>query len=159
MTPKTKAILKTSAAVLAGGTAFLYLPIVSFAVAPEAYSWLHVGLAMVHPLLGEALLAGGVLYFVGSSIKKTWKKYFSEKKLEKKIEQIVEQKLAHQNASEVQEEQNKQSVRRNTRDTLNTTKKMTDQNDLPKNSVKAHHSRIGQNTLKKLNEQNQKDAA
>ena len=96
MSPKTKAILKTTAAVVAGAAVYAYLPLVSFAFLPQVTSWIHMGLAAVHPFLGEALLGGGVLYYVGKSIKKTWAKYFAEKKLEKKVEQIVEEKMAHQ---------------------------------------------------------------
>lgn len=110
MSPKTKAILKTTGAVVAGAALYAYLPLVSFAFFPELTSWIHMGLAAIHPLLGEALLGGGVLYFAGKAIKKTWATYFKEKKLEKKIEQIVEEKMAHhQNKSKSPEKQNEQT--------------------------------------------------
>lgn len=104
MTPKTKAILKTTGAVLAGAIAFGYLPLVSFAVAPQVMGWVHMGLAAIHPLLGEGLLAGGCLAGVGLSLKRTWSKYIAEKNLEKKVEKIVAEKMAHRQ-KEVAEKQ------------------------------------------------------
>ena len=95
MSPRTKAVLKTTGIVLAGAATFAYLPLVSFAVAPQVVSWIHLGLAAFHPLLGEALLGGSCLLGMGMALKKTWKNYFVEKKLEQKIEKIVEQKIAH----------------------------------------------------------------
>ena len=86
MSPKTKAILKTAGAVLTGAVVFAYLPLVSFAVAPQAIGWLHFGLATIHPLLGEVLLGASVLSGVGLAIKKIWGRYFEDKRIEKKIE-------------------------------------------------------------------------
>ncbi len=104
MTPKTKAILKTAGVVFAGALAFGYLPLVSFAVAPQIMGWTHVGLATIHPLLGEGLLATGCLAGIGLGLKKTWGKYFAEKKLEQKIDQIVAEKVKYRQ-KEGQEEQ------------------------------------------------------
>ena len=107
MTPKTKAILKTAGIALAGAAAFAYLPLVSFAVAPQAMGWIHMGLAAFHPLLGEALLGVGCLAGMGVALKRTWGNYFAEKKLEKKIEQIVAQKVAdRQEKTLAQQKQN-----------------------------------------------------
>ena len=94
MSPKTKAFLKTAGIALAGAATFAYLPLVSFAVAPQAMAWVHMGLAAFHPLLGEALLGVGCLAGMGIALKRTWSNYFAEKKLEKKIEQIVVEKMA-----------------------------------------------------------------
>ena len=91
MKSRTKAILKTTGAVLVGAAAFAYLPLVSFAVAPQAMGWLHLGLATVHPLLGDALLGAGILSTVGFTVKKIWGKYFAEKRMERKIKEILKQ--------------------------------------------------------------------
>ena len=99
MSPKTKAILKTAGAVLTGAVVFAYLPLVSFAVAPQAIGWLHFGLATIHPLLGEVLLGASVLSGVGLAIKKIWGRYFEDKRIEKKIEKILKQKALERKKS------------------------------------------------------------
>ena len=161
MSPKTKAILKTTGAVLVGAAAFAYLPLVSFAVAPQVMGWAHLGLAAVHPMLGEGLLATGCLAGMGLSIKKTWARYFTEKKLEKKIEQIVTQKLAHrQHEDRVQQQENtKQAQRQHTHERSENTK-TKEQRENKAHPVKRADLRLTKNTLRILrNRKQQRDAA
>lgn len=163
MPSKMKAILKTSAAIVAGAAVYAYLPLVSFALAPQAMGWLHVGLATIHPFLGEALLAGGVLYGVGSAIKRIWKNYFSEKKLEKKIEEVVEQKIAHnQDESKVktnQKEQKKQVSKDNTVDPVDVPQKVTHHKNTEEQPVRVSKSKFKQNAFKVMRDKNQRKAA
>ena len=108
MSPKTKAILKTTGVVLAGAVAFAYLPLVSFAVAPQAMGWLHFSLAAVHPLLGEGLLAAGVLSGIGLAVKKIWGRYFANKRIQKQIEEVLKQKALEHKQATRQNQKNRQ---------------------------------------------------
>ena len=167
MSPKTKAILKTTGAIVAGAALYAYLPLVSFAFFPEVTGWLHMGLAAIHPLLGEALLGGGVLYGVGKAIKNTWATYFKEKKLEKKVEQIVEEKMAHQQdkskTQENQKEQTKEISHDNSVDPSNNKKEITQSEEVEKNVKNPQPAKLARHTWKFLRkrqrDENQKKAA
>ena len=158
MTPKTKAILKTAGALAAGAVTFAYLPLVSFAVAPQAMGLVHVGLAAFHPALGEALLATGVLAGVGLSIKKTWAHFRADKRMEEKIEEIIERKKALQqkkNSNKKQQEMAKQQTRQQEK----SAEKEAPTKEGKKPLLKVPNISLTRATLKFLRRRRQKEAA
>ncbi len=159
---KTKAILKTIGIIAASAVAYAYLPLVSFAAFPEFTAWLHIGLATIHPLLGEVLLGTGILYGATTVINKIWKNYFFEKKLENKVKKILEQQKCRP-SQETNEKSNEKEymhqISENLKLPIHQKESAPQEQSLKKESVKAHHLGLKKIALKNAKDYSQKEAA